>query len=263
MIAAGTILSITMGIRQSLGLFVLPIVAATGVSLVSISFALAIGQFVWGAVQPVAGALADQYGAHRVLIAGALLLAAGAALAPWSSSELGFTASLGLLVAAGTAAGSFAILIGVTAQSLPMHKRSPRPPRPSARCAAVPAPSLSKLSNQFPPALTERNFLRACKTSWKKRPHGWFRRHVSQSTVADGSSCFPLTDRRFVHALKLCGNQMKLALAVTERFERANRFKHVVAIMAGPAVTLPHIMYAIVYAEPAGILHMAAVDDVA
>ena len=85
MIAAGTILSITMGIRQSLGLFVLPIVAATGVSLVSISFALAIGQFVWGAVQPLAGALADQYGAHRVLIAGALLLAAGAALAPWNT----------------------------------------------------------------------------------------------------------------------------------------------------------------------------------
>src|ERR1700733_10254642 len=124
MIAAATILSITMGIRQSLGLFVLPIVAATGVSLVSISFALAIGQFVWGAVQPVAGILADQYGAYRVLIAGALLLAAGAALAPWNSSELGFTASLGLLVASGTAAGSFAVLIGVTAQSLPMHKRS-------------------------------------------------------------------------------------------------------------------------------------------
>src|ERR1700734_1690492 len=110
MIAAATILSITMGIRQSLGLFVQPI-EATGVSLVSISFALAIGQFVWGAVQPVAGGLADQYGAYRVLIAGALLLAAGAALAPWSSSELGFTASLGLLVASGTAAGSFAILI--------------------------------------------------------------------------------------------------------------------------------------------------------
>jgi predicted MFS family arabinose efflux permease len=124
MIAAATILSITMGVRQSMGLFVLPIVAATGVSVISISFALAIGQFVWGAVQPLAGVFADRYGAHRVLIAGAVLLAAGAALARVSSSELGFTASLGLLVAAGTAAGSFAILIGVTAQSLPMHKRS-------------------------------------------------------------------------------------------------------------------------------------------
>jgi predicted MFS family arabinose efflux permease len=124
MLAAATILSITMGIRQSLGLFVLPIVAATGVSLVSVSFALAIGQFVWGAVQPLAGAIADQYGAYRVLITGALLLAAGAALAPGNSSELGFAISLGVMVAAGTAAGSFAILIGVTAQSWPMHKRS-------------------------------------------------------------------------------------------------------------------------------------------
>jgi predicted MFS family arabinose efflux permease len=124
MLAAATILSITMGIRQSLGLFILPIVAATGVSYAGVSFALAIGQFVWGAVQPAAGAVADQVGAHRVLIAGALLIAAGAALAPWNSSELGFTASLGMLMAAGTAAGSFAILIGVISKSLPAHKRS-------------------------------------------------------------------------------------------------------------------------------------------
>jgi len=124
MLAAAGILAITMGIRQSLGLFVLPIVAATGVSYSAVSFALAIGQFVWGAVQPAAGVVADQVGAHRVLIAGALLIATGAALAPGSSSELGFSASLGLLIASGTAAGSFAILIGVTAKSLPSHKRS-------------------------------------------------------------------------------------------------------------------------------------------
>jgi predicted MFS family arabinose efflux permease len=123
-LAAGTILSITMGIRQSLGLFLLPIVAATGVSVVSVSFALAIGQFVWGAVQPIAGAIADQVGAHRVLIAGGLLIAAGALIAPWNSSELGFASSLGLLIAGGTAAGSFAILIGVTSKSLPSEKRS-------------------------------------------------------------------------------------------------------------------------------------------
>jgi MFS family permease len=121
---AAAILLLTMGIRQSLGLFVLPIVAATGVSLVSVSFALAIGQFVWGAAQPIFGAIADQYGAYRVLIVGALMLAVGSALAPWSSSGLGFAITLGVLMAAGTAAGSFAILIGVTAQSLPAERRS-------------------------------------------------------------------------------------------------------------------------------------------
>ncbi len=124
MVAAASILLLTMGIRQSLGLFVLPIAAATGVSLVSISFALAIGQFVWGAAQPVFGAIADHFGAYRVLIAGALMLIAGSLLARLSSSGLGFTLSLGVLLAAGTAAGSFAILIGVTAQSLPTHARS-------------------------------------------------------------------------------------------------------------------------------------------
>ena len=84
-LAAAGILLLTMGVRQSLGLFVLPIVTATGVSLVSVSFALAIGQFVWGAAQPLFGAAADHYGTYRVLIFGAVLLAAGGALATLSS----------------------------------------------------------------------------------------------------------------------------------------------------------------------------------
>jgi predicted MFS family arabinose efflux permease len=113
-LAAAGILLLTMGVRQSLGLFVLPIVTATGVSLVSVSFALAIGQFVWGAAQPLFGAAADHYGTYRVLIFGAVLLAAGGALATLSSSGVGFTVTLGILLAAGTAAGSFAILIGST-----------------------------------------------------------------------------------------------------------------------------------------------------
>jgi len=127
MVAASGILLLTMGVRQSLGLFVLPIVTATGVSLVSVSFALAIGQFVWGASQPLFGAVADHYGAYRVLVWGAVLLAAGGALATRSSSGPGFALTLGLLLSAGTAAGSFAILIGVTARSL----------RPAARSLAA------------------------------------------------------------------------------------------------------------------------------
>jgi len=89
LLGAASILLITMGVRQSMGLFVDPIVASTGVGIASISFALAIGQLVWGAAQPLFGAIADHYGAYRVLIAGGLLLAAGAALASWSTTELG------------------------------------------------------------------------------------------------------------------------------------------------------------------------------
>jgi MFS family permease len=124
LLAAAGILLITMGVRQSMGLFVAPIIASTGVGIAAISFALAIGQLMWGAAQPVFGAVADHYGSYRVLILGGLMLTAGAVLASWSTSEAGLILSLGILIPAGSAAGSFAILIGVSSRHLPAHRRS-------------------------------------------------------------------------------------------------------------------------------------------
>jgi len=123
-LAATAMLMITMGVRQSMGLFIAPIGRSTGLTVAQISFALAIGQFVWGAVQPVFGAIADQRGPGRVLVAGGVLLAAGLVLAPALASERGLLLTLGVLSAAGAGAGSFSILIGATAQHMPAEKRS-------------------------------------------------------------------------------------------------------------------------------------------
>jgi len=123
-IAAAAILLITMGARQSLGLFVSPIQNATGMGIVAISLAMAIGQFVWGAVQPVFGAVADRYGPARVLVLGAVLLAAGSVLTTVASNEWMLIFTIGILSAAGAGAGSFSILIGATSQRLPPEKRA-------------------------------------------------------------------------------------------------------------------------------------------
>lgn len=123
-IAAAAILMITMGVRQTSGLFLLPITQSTGVSIVAFSFALAIGQFVFGAAQPVFGAIADKYGAVRVIIAGALLLALGSVLTPFMTTSSGLLLTMGIIAAAGAAAGSFSILIGIASQNLPPEKRS-------------------------------------------------------------------------------------------------------------------------------------------
>ena len=122
-LVAAAILMVTMGARQSQGLFVAPLNAATGLGVVSISLAMAIGQFVWGAVQPFAGAIADRHGPARVLAAGLLLLAIGTALTPFMHTSWGLILSLGLLSAAGSGAGSFSVLIGASAQRLPAEKR--------------------------------------------------------------------------------------------------------------------------------------------
>src|ERR1044072_4370231 len=122
---AGAIRLTTMGVRLTSGLFLVPITQSTGVTVVAMSFALAIGQLMWGATQPIFGAIADKYGAVKVVIAGAILLALGNALTPFAaSSNIGLIATMGVLSAAAAASGSFSILIGITAQQLPPEKRS-------------------------------------------------------------------------------------------------------------------------------------------
>jgi len=124
MVIAASILMITMGARQSLGLFVSPLNTHTGLGIATISLAMAIGQFVWGVSQPIFGAMADRWGPVRVIALGAPLLAAGSLLTTQVTSEWGLIFALGVLSAAGAGAGSFSILIGATAQHLPPERRA-------------------------------------------------------------------------------------------------------------------------------------------
>lgn len=116
-------LMVTMGARQSQGLFLFPIAGSTGAGIATVSFAMAVGQFVWGAVQPVSGALADRFGAARVLLGGVLMLALGCALTPLLTTSLGLVLTIGILTAMGSGAGSFSVLIGSLARRLPeLHR---------------------------------------------------------------------------------------------------------------------------------------------
>lgn len=114
---------VTMGVRQSFGLFVNPVHMSTGLNIVAISLALAVGQFAWGAVQPIAGAIADHYGSRMVLIGGLIMLALGCAITPFLDTDAGLIVTLGLLTAIGSGAGSFSVLIGAASKRLPAESR--------------------------------------------------------------------------------------------------------------------------------------------
>lgn len=122
-VAAASILAITIGLRSTLGLFISPVNTATGLGIVTISFALAINHLMWGAFQPVFGALADRFGPNRVIVVGGVLLAAALVMVPFATTASGLVLTLGIGVAAGAAAGSMSTLLGAIGQRIPFERR--------------------------------------------------------------------------------------------------------------------------------------------
>ena len=122
-LTAGGILAISQGIRLSLGLFVSPMNTGTGWGIATISLALALGQLVWGLMQPVAGAAADRWGTRMVLMAGIVIMAGGAALAAMATEAWVMGLALGVLMAAGSGISSFSVLIGEATQKLSASTR--------------------------------------------------------------------------------------------------------------------------------------------
>ncbi|MDI9336162.1 MAG: MFS transporter, partial [Gammaproteobacteria bacterium] len=122
-ILSSIVLLITMGVRQTTGLYVSPINTTSQLGIIDISLALAIAQFTWGAVQPIAGVLADKWGERPVLFAGIGLFIAGQLLSPFLVSKWGIILTFGLLTAAGTGICGFSLLLGLAAKRLPAEKR--------------------------------------------------------------------------------------------------------------------------------------------
>lgn len=120
--AAGTF-ALTMGVRQTMGLFLSALNTSTGLGVGSISLAFAIGQLWWGLTQPFAGAMADKVGTGRVLMVGVLLVALGTFITPFMTSSWGLIFAIGVLAAGGAGMAGPAVLMAATTRLIPAEKR--------------------------------------------------------------------------------------------------------------------------------------------
>ena len=120
--AAGTF-ALTMGTRQTMGLFLADVNTATGLGIANISLAFAFGQLWWGLTQPFAGAFADRIGAGRVLLIGISLVALGTILTPLMTSTAGLIFAIGVLAAGGAGMAGPSVLMAATTRMLPAEKR--------------------------------------------------------------------------------------------------------------------------------------------
>lgn len=124
-VVAGCLVAIiNFGVRSTFGQFTLPISSAHGWPRETFSFAMALQNLLWGMATPFAGALADRYGAARVLILGSVVYALGVALMAVSDTGLLINLSGGMLVGVGVAFSSFGIVMAALGRIVPPAKRS-------------------------------------------------------------------------------------------------------------------------------------------
>ena len=121
---ASVILLVGNGIRTSFGLLLVPMTTDLGWSRESFSLALAIQNFVWGAAQPFAGALADKLGDRRVIAVSVGLYAVGLFLIAFTSSPVDFAVNGGVLIGIAMSGTGIPIMLSVVGRSVPESRRS-------------------------------------------------------------------------------------------------------------------------------------------
>jgi len=122
-LAASLVLAAAAGSRSSWGLFIGPINSASGFGPAAVSLAVATSALAWGVAQPVCGALVRRIGAPRLLAAGGALVAVLTALIPLAGSGVELVLVMAAAGAAGAAAGSAPLLMGIVAQRVAPESR--------------------------------------------------------------------------------------------------------------------------------------------
>jgi MFS family permease len=124
LLGSALILALSLGTRHGFGLFLPPMSAQFGWGREVFAFAIALQNLVWGLAQPFTGALADRFGAAKVVFIGGILYAAGLALMSLADSPASLSLSAGLLIGMGLSGTTFSIILGVVGRALPPEKRS-------------------------------------------------------------------------------------------------------------------------------------------
>ncbi len=121
--AAAFLVIITMGIRQTFGLFLLPVTEALGTGREVFSLAMALQNLLWGLSSPIAGGFADRYGAPRTAAIGTLCYAVGLLIMGYYITPGGLVIGQ-LMIGIGLGSAGISIALGAVARAVSPAKRS-------------------------------------------------------------------------------------------------------------------------------------------
>lgn len=124
LIGASLMLTLSMGLRQSLGIFMQPLTHDVGISVSDFTLAIAVQNLAWGFLQPLAGALTVRYRFRTIMMAGALLYIAGLALMAGAQGMISVMIGGGVLIGTSLACTAAAMAMSVAARAAPESVRS-------------------------------------------------------------------------------------------------------------------------------------------
>src|SRR6201995_5123641 len=124
LIGASLMLTLSMGLRQSLGIFMQPLTHDIGISISQFTLAIGVKNLAWGFLQPVAGALTVRHGFRPVMIVGSLLYIAGLILMAGAHGFLLVMIGGGFLIGMSLACTAAAIAMSGAPRAVPASVRS-------------------------------------------------------------------------------------------------------------------------------------------
>src|ERR1700741_3855725 len=124
LIGASLMLTLSMGLRQSLGIFMQPLTHDVGISISQFTLAIAVQNLAWGFLQPLAGAWTVRFGFRPVMMVGSLLYIAGLILMAGGHGSLAVMIGGGVLIGTSLACTAAAIAMSVAARAVPATVRS-------------------------------------------------------------------------------------------------------------------------------------------
>lgn len=124
LIGASIMLTLSMGLRQSLGIFMQPLTHDIHLSVSDFTLALAVQNLAWGFLQPLAGAMTVRYGFRPIMIAGSLMYIAGLVLMTTANGLVSIMIGAGVLIGTSLACTAAAIAMSVAARAVPATVRS-------------------------------------------------------------------------------------------------------------------------------------------
>src|ERR1700736_1317318 len=123
LIGASLMLTLSMGLRQSLGIFLQPLTHDIHISVSDFTLALAVQNLAWGFLQPLAGAMTVRYGFRPIMMVGSMLYIAGLALMASAQGFLSIMIGAGVLIGTSLACTAAAIAMSVAARAVPATVR--------------------------------------------------------------------------------------------------------------------------------------------